>query len=202
MAGIASGWPTARRSAGGHAPRAVPDGVRGAGAAGVPADVRGPAGAGSGGPVGDAGAVDGDHRPVRGWRAVGDVAAGRRPAAIGRLAGGLRAEPGVVEPDEQGRAGPGDGGGPAVAGYRVRPRAGEGVAGGRVRGDTGGPGKRLALWRDFGGSVTRTGELVEEPAELRRARLILGLCDRFRCLPGQLKGEDAEVLRLIAVEQA
>lgn len=29
---------------------------------------------------------------------------------------------------------------------------------------------------------------------------MLGLCDRFRCLPSQVYAEDAEILRLIRIE--
>lgn len=34
------------------------------------------------------------------------------------------------------------------------------------------------------------------------ARTILGLCDRFRCLPSQLMAEDGELLRWLAIERA
>lgn len=40
---------------------------------------------------------------------------------------------------------------------------------------------------------------VTEPYELRRARLILTLCERFGCLPSQLMDEDAELLYLLNV---
>lgn len=32
------------------------------------------------------------------------------------------------------------------------------------------------------------------------ADLILGLCDRFKCLPSQLANEDASLLRMIAIQ--
>lgn len=32
------------------------------------------------------------------------------------------------------------------------------------------------------------------------ARLILGLCDRFSCLPSQVRAEGASVLRLVQIE--
>ena len=32
-----------------------------------------------------------------------------------------------------------------------------------------------------------------------RAELILGLCDRFHCLPSQLLAEDVQVLKLLAI---
>lgn len=33
------------------------------------------------------------------------------------------------------------------------------------------------------------------------AELVLGLCERFGCLPSQLYAEDAELLRLLAIEE-
>ena len=30
---------------------------------------------------------------------------------------------------------------------------------------------------------------------------VLGLCDRFHCLPSQLEGEDASVLRLLKIAE-
>ena len=32
-----------------------------------------------------------------------------------------------------------------------------------------------------------------------RAELILGLCDRFHCLPSQLLAEDVQVMKLLAI---
>lgn len=32
--------------------------------------------------------------------------------------------------------------------------------------------------------------------------MILGLCDRFGCLPSQLRGESTALLRMVAVEHA
>lgn len=32
------------------------------------------------------------------------------------------------------------------------------------------------------------------------AQTVVGLCDRFKCLPSQLMGEDASLLRLVAIE--
>lgn len=37
------------------------------------------------------------------------------------------------------------------------------------------------------------------PAELWEASTIIGLCDRFHCLPSQLLAEDASLLRLLAI---
>ena len=61
--------------------------------------------------------------------------------------------------------------------------------------------RRLTLWRDFGGSITRTGEVVSRPGELAEAELLLAVCDRFKCLPSQARGEDAGILRLLKIEQ-
>lgn len=36
---------------------------------------------------------------------------------------------------------------------------------------------------------------------MSHAQLVLGLCDRFRCLPSQLYAEDAELLRLLRIVQ-
>lgn len=32
------------------------------------------------------------------------------------------------------------------------------------------------------------------------AELVLGLCDRFHCLPSQLEDEPADIMRLIAIQ--
>ena len=59
---------------------------------------------------------------------------------------------------------------------------------------------RLGLWHDFGGGVdSRTGEFVEKPAELIEAEIIIGLCDRWKVLPSQVRAEGADVLRLLDV---
>lgn len=34
-----------------------------------------------------------------------------------------------------------------------------------------------------------------------RARLILGICDRFHCLPSQVLAEDSELIRLLEIER-
>lgn len=41
----------------------------------------------------------------------------------------------------------------------------------------------------------------DEPGELTRARMIVGLCERFHCLPGAggLLDQDAEFLRMIRI---
>ena len=39
--------------------------------------------------------------------------------------------------------------------------------------------------------------MAGKPAELARAELIVGLCDRFHCLPSQLLEEDWELLRML-----
>lgn len=36
--------------------------------------------------------------------------------------------------------------------------------------------------------------------ELTEAQTLLGLCDRFHCLPSQLEREDASILRLVKIE--
>lgn len=36
---------------------------------------------------------------------------------------------------------------------------------------------------------------------MTEARLVLGLCDRFGCLPSQALAEDAGVLRMLDLEQ-
>ena len=64
-----------------------------------------------------------------------------------------------------------------------------------------GAGKRLSLWRDFPNAVDRDGNTVRKPSELAEAEMILGLCERFHCLPSQIVEEDASLLRLILIEQ-
>lgn len=39
------------------------------------------------------------------------------------------------------------------------------------------------------------------PFEVAEAQMILGLCQRFGCLPSQLLAEDAGILRLLAIER-
>lgn len=36
--------------------------------------------------------------------------------------------------------------------------------------------------------------------ELAEAELVLGLCERFHCLPSQIMNESADLLRLIAIQ--
>jgi len=55
--------------------------------------------------------------------------------------------------------------------------------------------------RDFPGGVHSDGTTVTEPGELIEAKTILGLCDRFGCLPSQLAAEDAAILRLLKIEE-
>lgn len=42
--------------------------------------------------------------------------------------------------------------------------------------------------------------MITEPEEANNARLILGLCDRFHCLPSQIYEEDAELFRMLTIE--
>jgi hypothetical protein len=44
------------------------------------------------------------------------------------------------------------------------------------------------------------GSFVGKPRELAQAELILGLCERFGCLPSALLQEDATILRMLKVE--
>lgn len=43
--------------------------------------------------------------------------------------------------------------------------------------------------------------MIEKPHDLVEAELILSLCQRFGCLPSQLLAEDAEILKLLLIEQ-
>lgn len=43
--------------------------------------------------------------------------------------------------------------------------------------------------------------MVTKPAELTRAEVILGLCERFGCLPDRLYEQDGELMRLLLIEQ-
>jgi hypothetical protein len=45
------------------------------------------------------------------------------------------------------------------------------------------------------------GSTVTKPGELIEAELVLGLCDRFHCLPSQLMAEDARLLRWVRVQE-
>lgn len=62
------------------------------------------------------------------------------------------------------------------------------------------PGKRLIQWRDVPGGFDSDGVMITEPEEANNARLILGLCDRFHCLPSQIYEEDAELFRMLTIE--
>jgi hypothetical protein len=64
-----------------------------------------------------------------------------------------------------------------------------------------GPGKRLTLWRELGGGTHSDGSVVERPAELATAEIVIGLCDRWHCLPSQVLAEPAWVLRMLDVYQ-
>ena len=59
--------------------------------------------------------------------------------------------------------------------------------------------RQLELCAAFPGGITGAGEPVGVPAELARARIVLGLCERFGCLPPQVLELDASVLRMIDV---
>ena len=59
---------------------------------------------------------------------------------------------------------------------------------------------RLAEWRAVPGGQRSDGSTVAEPGELIEARLVLGICERFGCLPSALDGEDAELARLLEIE--
>ena len=54
--------------------------------------------------------------------------------------------------------------------------------------------RRLERWRAVGGGIDSSGEILEEPWELTKARYIDGLCQRYSCLPSQLLEEDADLL--------
>lgn len=58
----------------------------------------------------------------------------------------------------------------------------------------------IGLWRDFPGGITPSGGLITEPRELTDTKTILGICDRFHCLPSQALAEDAEILRYLKIE--
>jgi len=53
-------------------------------------------------------------------------------------------------------------------------------------------------WAD-GDSSPVERPIVTEPIELKHARLVLTLCERFSCLPSQLMDEDSELLRLLSI---
>ncbi len=61
-------------------------------------------------------------------------------------------------------------------------------------------GGELDRWRAVPGGVDSDGNPAAlKPRELIHAELILGLCERFGCLPSQLLAEDAELLRLMEI---
>jgi hypothetical protein len=44
--------------------------------------------------------------------------------------------------------------------------------------------------------------VVTKPAELVEAEIVLGLCRMLHKMPSQIRAEDMELLRLLAIEQA
>ena len=60
----------------------------------------------------------------------------------------------------------------------------------------------ITKWRAVGGAIDDSnGTVVTKPSELEEAETILGLCERFGCLPSQLKTEDASLFRLLRLEE-
>lgn len=41
--------------------------------------------------------------------------------------------------------------------------------------------------------------MVREPSELTHARWVVGLCERFGCLPSKLYQEDSELIQLLNI---
>jgi len=39
------------------------------------------------------------------------------------------------------------------------------------------------------------------PVEVMETRLVLGLCDRFHCLPSEVLAEDSGIIRLLMIEK-
>ena len=60
-------------------------------------------------------------------------------------------------------------------------------------------GTALKRWRAVGGGIDSDGNIVTKPVELTYAETIIGLCDRFHCLPSQLENESAELLRMLRI---
>lgn len=52
----------------------------------------------------------------------------------------------------------------------------------------------------MGGGVDSDGRVVGKPLEMARAEFILGMCERFGCLPSQLLAEDAGLMRMLKLE--
>jgi hypothetical protein len=60
---------------------------------------------------------------------------------------------------------------------------------------------QLNRWRSLGpGATNPDGSPLRKPPELAEAELVLDLCERFHCLPSQLMGESAGIIRLIMIE--
>ncbi len=54
--------------------------------------------------------------------------------------------------------------------------------------------EQLERWKMVGGGIDRDGNIIGEPWQLQKARLIDGLCQRYGCLPSQLLEEDTDIL--------
>ena len=53
----------------------------------------------------------------------------------------------------------------------------------------------LAAWAASDGAFTPDGDIARKPGELAYWEVVIGLCERFHCLPSQLMKEDAALLR-------
>lgn len=58
----------------------------------------------------------------------------------------------------------------------------------------------IERWKAVPGGVDSDGNVVTKPDNLARAEFILGACERFGCLPSELMKEDAELLKLLRLE--
>jgi hypothetical protein len=58
----------------------------------------------------------------------------------------------------------------------------------------------IERWVAVPGGILADGSVVTRPVELEQAQAILRLCDRFKKLPSEILAEDAELFRLITLE--
>ena len=57
----------------------------------------------------------------------------------------------------------------------------------------------IARWLAVRGGTYQDGRPIVKPTELELAEVVDGICQRYSCLPSQLKAEDVGILRMLAI---
>ena len=59
--------------------------------------------------------------------------------------------------------------------------------------------RELERWRFVGGGIDADGEIIQEPWELTKAKLIDTLCQRYGCLPSELLNESVSLIQMHSI---